>query len=129
MNVPQHPRVLYAEDNEDAQVILTTMLGFSGIEVIGLSTVAEAWRRSQAEHFDLYLLDSRFSDGSGLDLCRSLRQKKPHIPVLFYSGEAYPIDVQNGLEAGAAGYFVKPNFDKLVEKILQTVKNLNKVCC
>lgn len=59
MNLTGSRRVLYAEDNEDACFMVTTMLGLSDIEVSTAGTLAEAWRLGQAERFDLYLLDSR----------------------------------------------------------------------
>lgn len=115
-------RVLYAEDNEDACFMVTTMLGFSGIEVITAKSIAEAWQLAQTGCFDLYLLDSRFPDGSGLDLCRHLREYAPHTPVLFYSGDASENNVQDGLAAGACDYLTKPYFPDLNVTIKRTIE-------
>jgi len=122
--VSEHLRVLYAENNRDACYLLTTMLKFSNIEVVAAATVGEALRLVQAEHFDLYLLDSRFSDGTGLDLCRGLRKHSPQTPILFYSGDAFKADMQNGLAAGADAYMIKPYFDKFTDMILETIQPL-----
>ncbi len=64
------PRVLYADDNEDSCLMLSTMLGFSSIETTSATTIDEALRLAQAEQFDLYLLDSRFPEISCLQLSR-----------------------------------------------------------
>lgn len=120
--ISQGLRVLYAEDNEDARYLLTMALKFSGVEVVPAATVAEALQLGQTEYFDIYLLDSRFSDGNGVDLCRSLREKRPHAPILFYSGDAYATDVQKGMSAGANAYFVKPYFDTFIESILEIIE-------
>jgi len=120
--ISKHLRVLYAENNKDACFIMKTMLKFSDIDVTSAGTVAEACRLGQAERFDLYLLDSRFTDGNGLDLCRCLRQNSPRTPILFYSGDAYAVDVKNGLAAGADAYVAKPYFEELTEKILQLLE-------
>jgi CheY-like chemotaxis protein len=40
-----------------------------------------------------------------------------HTPILFYSGAAYKTDIQNGLDAGAQAYVVKPDFERLEEAI------------
>lgn len=121
MNTPKPLRVLYAENNEDACSLVTTMLEFSDIEVVIAGTVADAWFLGQTQHFDLYLLASRFSDGSGLDLCRRFREYEPHSAILFYSDDAFESDTQNGLLAGADAYLVKPYFEDLAQKILQTI--------
>ncbi len=94
-------RVLYAEDNADVSEMMTILLGLSEIQVTPAKTVAEARQPAQTEQFDVYLLDTRFPDGNGLELCRSLREKTSHKPIIFYSGNAYQTDVQKGLEVGA----------------------------
>ena len=126
MNIPKYLRVLYAEDNEDAGLMVTTILEFSDIIVTTSNTIAEAWKLAQAEYFDLYLLDSNFPDGSGLDLCRQLREYSRHTPILFYSAAAYTTDIENGLAAGANGYLTKPYFDDLALTIQLAVKKTKK---
>ena len=115
-------RVLYAEDNEDSCLMVSTMCKFADIEVITTETVAGAWQLSQSEHFDLYLLDSRFPDGDGLDLCRRLRKYAPHTPILIYSGNAYESDKKNGLAAGASAYLTKPYMADLAVTIRQNIE-------
>ncbi len=89
-------------------------------------TIARAWQLAQSEHFDLYLLDARFPDGNGFDLCRRLREFAPHTPILFYSGNAYEADKKNGLAAGANDYLTKPYLADLSVTILQTIEQTKK---
>ncbi len=119
--MPDFLRILYAEDNEDASEMMSVLLGFSEIKTTIARTIAEAWRVANSERFDLYLLDSKFPNGNGLDLCRRLRQHEPFTPILFYSGCAYETDKQKGLAAGANGYLVKPHSDKVASTIQQLV--------
>lgn len=121
MNAPKHPRVLYADDNEDSRFMVTTLLGFSNIAVTTAETIAQAWQLGRGGEFDLYLLDTRFPDGSGLDLCRLLHAHAPQTPILFYSGDVYDKDVRKGLDAGAKGYLPKPYLQDLGETILRTI--------
>jgi len=118
-------RVLCADDDETCE-LLTTTLGISDIEVESAKTVADAWRLALFEPFDLYLLETRFPDGDGFDLCRRLHKLAPHTPIIFYSSEAYPTDRQKGLAAGAAIYLVKPYFGDLAATVLQTIKTAEK---
>lgn len=126
MKVTNRVRILYAEDNEDDCFMLSTMLGFSGIDVLSAHTVKEAFQEAQSEHFDVYLLDSRFPDGSGLELCRQLREFNPQTPVVFYSGDAYEADRQKGLAAGAQAYLVKPEIDTIIPTLLQLVTQVSE---
>jgi CheY-like chemotaxis protein len=117
------PRVLYADDNEDACLMISTLLAFSNIETTSAHTIDEALRLARAELFDLYLLDTQFPEGSGLELCRQLRQSNPSIPIIFYSGNAYEADKAKGFAAGAAAYLVKPNSEGIAPAIFQLAKS------
>ena len=105
---------------------MKVLLGFAGIEVVAVPTIAEAWKLAQSDGFDLFLLDSRFPDGDGLKLCRRLRQYFLNTPIFFYSGLAFENDRKNGFDAGADQYLIKPNIDKVCESILSAVKLARK---
>jgi DNA-binding response OmpR family regulator len=119
-------RILYAEDNEDSRDLVSMMCELSDINVMTTETVAETWQMAQSERFDLYLLDSRFPDGDGLELCRKLREFNSQTPIVFYSGDAREIDKANGLAAGADAYLVKPNTDSITATIFQLLKHTSK---
>jgi len=118
-------RILCADDVDTCEMVSAT-LGVSGIEVTAAHTSSEAWRLAQTEYFDLYLLETRFSDGDGFGLCRRIHEFAPRSPIVFYSGDAFPVDRQKGLAAGAAVYLVKPHFDDLALTVLQSVENTEK---
>ena len=63
---------------------------------------------AQVQKFDLFLLDSRLPDGSGIDLCKGIRQLDVHTPIIFHSAAAYDADKTMALAAGAQGYLTKP---------------------
>jgi DNA-binding response OmpR family regulator len=75
-------------------------------------------RLARQGYFDLYLLDNWLPDGSGIGLCRAIRQFDPHTPILFYSAAAFECDIQEGLRSGAQGYLVKPvKFEDLKQMV------------
>jgi two-component system, OmpR family, response regulator TrcR len=93
-------------------------LQIEGYRVTSAHTAAEALRLVTAQTFDLYLLDSRLPDESGVTLCRQLRETDPYTPIVFYSANAYEADKQQALAAGAQGYLVKPcNLGELEQMI------------
>ncbi len=122
MKNPEHPSVLYADDNQDSCDLVSMICQLAGIEIVVAGTFSEALQISQSRKFDLFLLDSRFPDGSGLDLCRRLREYAPAAPILFLSGNAFAADVKNGLGAGANDYLTKPFMGNLAEIIRQNIK-------
>lgn len=103
------PRVLYIEDHEDTRELVTLVLEQRCFEVVTGSTIASGVALASTEHFDLYLLDSWLPDGSGLDLCRQIREFDTATPILFYSAAAYDIDRDLALKSGAQAYLTKPS--------------------
>ena len=112
-------RVLYADNNDEARLMLSKLLEFSNIEVQPAKTINEALEMAQSRQFDLYLLDTRFPEGNGLELCQKLKELDSQTPVVFYSGEAYETNKVEGLVAGAKAYLVKPDLDAIAPTILQ----------
>ena len=121
MNLSKRISVLYAEDDEDASYLVSTLLGFSGIEVTSVRTAAAAFQAAQKRYFDLYLLNSRYSDGNGFDLCWRLRELSPLIPIVLFSGAADKNDRERGLAAGADKYLIKPHNDEIAPAIFELV--------
>ena len=100
-------RILYIEDHDDTREMVSLVLVQSGFDVITGSTIEAGVQLAGARTFDLYLLDSWLPDGSGLDLCKRIREFDPHTPILFYSAAAYEVDREMALESGAQAYLVK----------------------
>lgn len=109
MQTKSTPRVLYIEDHEDTRELVTLVLEQKNYEVVTGSTIESGVTLAGSQQFDLYLLDSWLPDGSGLDLCRQIREFDKATPILFYSAAAYEIDRDLALRCGAQGYLVKPS--------------------
>jgi DNA-binding response OmpR family regulator len=100
--------VLYVEDHEDTVEMVTLMLKAGGFEVTSLSTVEDGLKAASKQQFDLYLLDLWLPDGSGMDLCRKIREFDSRTPIVFYSAAAYDEDKEAALYGGAQAYLIKP---------------------
>jgi DNA-binding response OmpR family regulator len=101
-------RVLFVDDHEDTCDLVKVVLTQSGCEVAVASCAAEALVLARGEEFDLYILDNRLPDATGVGLLGSLREFDPHTPALFYSGDGFEDDRRKALEAGAVAYLIKP---------------------
>ena len=115
--LPSKLQVLCADDNEDICLMLSILLGRHGIDVRTADTATEALWLARERRFDLLVLDSKFQDGDGFELCRQIREFDLETPILFYSGSAHETDKEKGLAAGAQGYIVKPELSSLVETV------------
>lgn len=116
--LPHYKRILCVEDDEEVCSMISSLLNFIGYDVEITKTMAEALAKIEQEHFDLYIIDSWLPGGSGVEVCRYIRQYGLSTPVIFYSAAAYDTDKQQAMEAGANAYLVKPaDIDKLVETI------------
>ncbi|MDT7542208.1 MAG: hypothetical protein QOE33_2112 [Acidobacteriota bacterium] len=114
------PRILFVDDHEDTRVVILTWLGVIGYEVRAAEGASEAVKMAREERFDLYLLDSRFADSTGKELCEKLREFDPDTPIIFYSGET-PARLKESMECDAQGYVIKPEFDALPRVIEQAL--------
>lgn len=103
------PRVLYIEDHDDTRELVTLVLEQKSYEVVTGATIKSGVDLAGSQHFDLYLLDSWLPDGSGLDLCRQIREFDKATPILFYSAAAYEIDKDEAMSSGAQAYLIKPS--------------------
>jgi len=112
-------RILCVDDHLDTSEMLQLLLAEEDYEVRTAATIEEASALAQSEEFDLYVLDKRLPDGTGVELCKTLNLLTPGVPCIFYSGDAYEIHRQEALQAGAAAYVAKPNLDTLIEAVHQ----------
>ena len=88
--------------------MMKVLLEISNYEVALARTVADGFHLAQSEHFDLYLLDTRFPDGSGFELCQQICEMAERAPIVFISGDVYEDHKRQGLTAGAGAYLTKP---------------------
>jgi len=97
--------------------MLQVLLSEEDYEVQTAASINEAARLAAESEFDLYVLDKRLPDGTGMDLCEILNELTPAIPCIFYTGDAYAIHRHEAMAAGATAYVPKPNIDQLIETV------------
>jgi len=117
-------QVLVVEDEPDTAEMFAEMMRLSGYAVRqchGAQTAILSLRRQRP---DVVILDIMMPDLSGLEVLRFMR-RDPNlhdIPVIIISAKSSPIEIKQGLEAGANTYLTKPiTFTELreaVEKVL-----------
>ena len=110
-------RVLCVDDHHDTSEMLELLLSREDYEVETAGTMEEACKLAAAKEFDLYVLDRRLPDATGLELCERLQVITPGVPCIFYSGDAYELHRREAIAAGAAAYVAKPDIDGLIDAV------------
>ncbi len=102
-------RVFLLDDHEVVRRGLRDLLESDGdIEVVGESGSAEeAIRRIPAMRADVAILDGRLPDGSGIDVCREIRSRDPHVAALILTSYDDDEALFSAIMAGASGYVLK----------------------
>jgi two-component system response regulator HydG len=83
MNISQ---VLVVDDDEAFCRIVDQMLSGDEYEVRATNSVAAALELIEQESFDVYVLDYKLPDGSGLDVARRIREKRGSAAIILMSG-------------------------------------------
>jgi two-component system OmpR family response regulator len=110
-------RILYVDDHEDSAEMFRLLVSSPDYEVETAQTIAEALERATTAAFDLYVLDKRLPDGTGMELCVRLNEMTPGVPCIFYTGDAYEVHRQEVMVAGATAYVPKPHVDALIATV------------
>jgi DNA-binding response OmpR family regulator len=116
-------RILYVEEHAESSELLTLWLGGYGYELVSANTLTEGLGLAKSGSFDAYILSGKFIDGTGLELCRLIREFDSGAPIVFYSALARDSDLVAAVDAGAQAYLIKPNdFEQIEPTIRQLVK-------
>ncbi len=116
-------RILVAEDEQDIQELLEFTLRYGGYDVICVSNGKEAWEATQKLHPDLVLLDILMPVMSGLEACKLIKTspETEKIPVVFLTAKGQKSEINEGLEAGAIDYLLKPFSPEELNKRLMEI--------
>jgi DNA-binding response OmpR family regulator len=81
--------------------MLQMLLAEEDYQVHTAATMEEACNMAAETRYDLYVLDKRLPDGTGIELCETLTKISPRVPCIFYTGDAYEIHRREAFAAGA----------------------------
>ncbi len=116
--------IFIVEDDNDTADMLAEMVRLSGYRVRlyhGAHTVLAALRQNRPAAM---ILDIMMPDISGLDVLREIRSdaRLQSLPVILLSAKSTPLEIEEGMQAGANLYLTKPvRFDELqraIEEVL-----------
>ncbi|WP_075291190.1 response regulator [Pararhizobium arenae] len=106
MDNPSH--ILVVDDDPEIRRLLGKYLDGQGFRVSLAGSRTECEAKLSELKIDLLVLDVMLPDGSGLDLCRSLRERLPGLSIILLTALKEDVDRIIGLEFGADDYLGKP---------------------
>ena len=103
-------KILIAEDERDIRDLVAFTLRFAGHEVFAAANGAEAVEMAPNVNPDLILMDVRMPRMTGYEACKAMKANADlkDIPVVFLTARGQENEIQQGLDAGAEEYLLKP---------------------
>ncbi|QHA92845.1 response regulator transcription factor [Bacillus sp. N1-1] len=123
-------KILVVDDEMSILTLLQFNLEQAGYDVVTAEDGAEALKVVEAEKPNCIILDLMLPEMDGLEVCKELRQRHIHTPVLMLTAKDDEFDKVLGLELGADDYMTKPFSPRevvaRVKAILRRVKQLEE---
>jgi PAS domain S-box-containing protein len=113
-------RVLVADDGESNRQLVSVILGRLGLEVVQAVDGLEAVRLTEAQRFDVILMDMQMPVMDGYNATRELRERGLTLPIIALTGNAMIGDEDKCRAAGCSGFLPKPiDIDALIRCLEQ----------
>lgn len=116
--------VLIVEDSRTQAERLRAGLTDAGFAVVSATDGEQALERLGNHEVDLVLSDIVMPRMDGYELCRRIKDAHPELPVVLLTSLTDPLDVVQGLSAGADNLLRKPyDLDRLVSRLRSILHN------
>jgi DNA-binding response OmpR family regulator len=102
--------ILIAEDERDIRDLITFTLKFAGHEITAAANGEEAVKLAKEKLPDLVISDVRMPKMTGYEACKAIKadETTKHIPVVILSAKGQDEEIDQGRDAGADDYLLKP---------------------
>ncbi len=120
-------KILLVDDEIELAKMIKDYLKNEGFDVMTRYTLSEGKDAFNNHSFSAVILDINLPDGSGLDLCRYVRDKSD-IPILMLSARSGDVDKIMGLGLGSDDYITKPfSASELSARIKAHINRYNRL--
>lgn len=100
--------IFLLEDEDSIRDLLNFFFSLEGYKIVEASNISDFDRLHQTDMADLYILDVRLPDGSGIDVCNTLKSNPIEAPVLMMSAHAKTFEIEKKCQPDA---FISKPFD------------------
>ena len=115
--------LLLVEDDTNFGSVLKDFLTFNDYEVTHAVDGEDGWKKFNADHYDLCILDVMMPKKDGFTLAKEIRAVNKQVPIIFLTAKSMKADVLRGYQVGADDYLNKP-FDS--EVLLYKIKAITE---
>ena len=125
--MPDGPRVLVVDDEENIRDLIAMGLRYEGFEVQTEDNGRAALNAVPAFRPDLIVLDVMMPDLDGFEVCRRLQADGERAPVIFLTARKGMEDKLTGLTIGGDDYLTKPfGFEELLARIKVVLRRTSR---
>ncbi len=119
-------KILIIEDDQRVSELIQRGMEEQGYSAMVAYDGVMGKKLALIQDFDLIITDIILPKINGIDLCKEIRQAKPHIPIIMLTALGTTDDKVEGFDAGADDYLVKPfDFRELHVRIRALMKRNN----
>jgi two-component system alkaline phosphatase synthesis response regulator PhoP len=101
-------KILIVEDEKDMVTGLTFNLEARDYSIIAAYDGEEGYQKALEEKPDLVILDLMLPKRNGYEVCKSLKEEIPELPIIILTAKSQEAEIVTGLELGADDYITKP---------------------
>ncbi len=101
-------KILLIEDDPEIIKLLTLHFDPAIYSLTTCSKAADAIKKTAEDNFNLIILDIELPDGSGLEICKTIRKEDVSTPIMMLTCHSEEADKVLALELGADDYMTKP---------------------
>jgi two-component system response regulator AtoC len=105
--MPEHARILVADDELNLRRVLVALLRRDGHEVVQATDGAEAMELL-GQDVDVVITDLRMPKVDGMEVLRAATRTYPHVPVIMITAYGSVGQAVEAIKAGAFDYIEKP---------------------
>lgn len=100
-------RILLIDDEEKLRTLLTRIISLEGFEVIQAADCKSALKKLDQSEFDIALCDVKLPDGNGVELCKKIKDRFPHMEIVLLTAYGNIPDSVQAIKNGAFDYITK----------------------
>jgi DNA-binding response OmpR family regulator len=116
-------RILVVEDEHRIATSIKKGLEQERYAVDVAFTGVEGFDLASTEDYDAMILDLMLPEMDGMQICKQLREKGNHTPILMLTARGQVQDRVEGLNAGADDYLTKPfSFEELLARVKALIR-------
>jgi two-component system KDP operon response regulator KdpE len=118
--------VLVTDDDAELRRVLRRTLDALGFYVAESPSGEDALREIERWQFDVVLMDVNMPGLGGIEACKAIRKRSPHLQILMLTVRDHEADKVAALDAGADDYITKPfSMPELAARLRSAVRRAN----